>query len=153
MKSPLDTYNDSLRNSRAEIIDALKHQTPMVVATQLEQSGWHREWACLAVETMELKYNPAGLFPNPQASQKTREKLQSRGGLGAALFFVGLVVSVGTLWVAVSAGGLVIIAYGAVIWGAATWLGSYSKLKQHPDRPIPKYVPPRKKGVHDPGNY
>jgi len=69
------------------------------------------------------------------------------------MFLLGLVGSIGTLALAIQGGGLVIIAYGAVIVGAGMWMESFSKLKKYVDRPIPKYRPPRNSAVHDPGEY
>jgi hypothetical protein len=59
----------------------------------------------------------------------------------------------GTLAIALSAGGLIVIAYGAVFAGAGMWLKAYPQLKRYPDRPMPKYIPPRDARVHDPMNY
>lgn len=153
MKPPADNYKDSLLQSRQELTELLKINTPAAAARELEKAGWPWEWACAAVETVEYKYNPARLTPDARRSQEIRERLQSHAALGAGLFIVGLVISIGSLAIALSAGGLIVIAYGAVFAGAGMWMKAYPQLKQYPDRPIPKYVPPRDKRVHDPGNF
>ena len=153
MMPPTDNYNDSLFQARREIMDSLKINTPAAVVRNLEKASWTRDWACAAVEAIEYKYNPAGLSPSARRSQEIREKLQSQAALGAGLFIIGFVVSIGTLAIALSAGGLIVIAYGAVFVGAGMWLKAYPQLKQYPDRPMPKYVPPRDTRVHDPMKY
>jgi|GEM_PF-4589253 len=153
MNPPLGNYNDALIQVRRELTDTLRVNTPVAAVRELEKAGWSREWACAAVETIEYKYNPAHLLPDARRSQEIREKLQSHAAIGAGIFIVGLLVSIGTLAIALSAGGLIVIAYGAVIAGAGMWLKSYPQLKNYPDRPLPKYVPPRDKRVYDPKNY
>lgn len=152
MRPPSGNYKDSFSQVQHEVTLALKRKPPAAVARELEKSGWPWEWACAAVETIEYKYNPASLYPDARSSQEMHEKLKSRATLGVGLFFVGLVVSIGTLAIALSA-GVVVIAYGAVFVGAGMWLKAYPKLKQYPSRPMPKYVPPRDPGVHDPMQY
>ena len=153
MQPPAENYNDSLFQVRQELTDALKLNPPAVVARELEKVGWPWEWACAAVETIEYKYNPARLFPDARRSRQMHDNLKSHAALGAGLFLVGLVVSIGTLAIALSSGGLIVIAYGAVFVGAGMWLKAYPQLKQYPDRPMPKYIPPRDTRVHDPMNY
>lgn len=82
-----------------------------------------------------------------------REKLQSQAMLGAGMFVIGLLVSIGTLTLALAVGGLVFIAYGAVFCGATMWMQAFPRLKRYSDRPLPKYVPPRDKSKHDPGSF
>lgn len=153
MKSPAETYRDSLLQSREELTNFMRINAPAVAARELEKAGWPWEWACAAVETVEYKYNPARLSPDARRSQEIRERLQSKSMLGAGIFVIGLLVSIGTLTLALAAGGLIVIAYGAVFAGAGMWLKAYPQLKQYPDRPIPKYVPTKDSSVHDPGSY
>ncbi|OYV05300.1 MAG: hypothetical protein CFE26_12310 [Verrucomicrobiales bacterium VVV1] len=153
MQPPTKDYKESLLQVRQEVRDALKVATPATVARQLEKSGWSWEWACAVVETIEYKYNPAKLSPDAQRSQMIHDRLKSQASFGAGLFLVGLIVSVGTLAIALSAGGFVVIAYGAVFVGAGMWIKAYPQLKRYPDRPMPKYVPPRDSRVHDPMSY
>lgn len=153
MNSPAKTFKDSLIQSRQELTDFMRVNTPVVAARELEKAGWSWEWACAAVETVEYKYNPARLSPDARRGQEIREKHQSRAMLGAGMFVIGLLVSIGTLALALAAGGLIIIAYGAVFCGAGMWLKAYPELKRYPDRPIPKYVPPKDSRNHDPGNF
>ncbi len=153
MQSPNENFKDSLCQVRQEVTDALRVNTPAAVARDLEKSGWPWEWACAAVETIEYKYNPARLSPDARQSQEIHDKLKSRATLGLGLFLVGFFVSIGTLAIALSGGGLIVVAYGAVIVGAGMWLKAYPQLKKYPDRPMPKYVPPRDSHVHDPKSY
>ncbi len=153
MNPPAENYKDSLLQARHELIELLKVSTPASAVRELEKAGWSREWACAAVETIEYKYNPAQLTPDARRSQEIRERLQSHAALGAGLFTIGLVISIGSLAIALSAGGLIVIAYGAVIAGAGMWMNAYPQLKQYPDRPMPKHVPPRDKRVHDSTNF
>ena len=147
MIPPAETFKDSLAQSRQELTDFMRVNPPAIAARELEKSGWSWEWACAAVETVEYKYNPARLTPDARGSQEIREKLQSHAMLGAGLFVIGLVVSIGTLVLALAAGGLIVIAYGAVFCGAGMWLKAYPQLKRYPDRPIPKYVRQRTTGI------
>ena len=153
MKPPSNSYSASLSESRRDLMDFLEKNTPAAAAKELEKAGWSWEWACAAVETIESKYNPARLSPDARRSQAIREKLQSQAALGAGIFIVGLVISIATLAIALSAGGLIVIAYGAVFVGAGMWLKAYPQLKRYPDRPLPKYVAPRDRRVHDPTAY
>ena len=153
MQPPTENYKDSLIQVRHEVTDALRCNTPAAVARNLEKSGWPWEWACAVVETIEYKHNPARLSPDARRSQEIHDKLKSQAALGSGLFLVGLIVSIGTLAIALSSGGLIVIAYGAVFVGAGMWLKAYPQLKQYPDRPMPKYIPPRDSRVHDPMNY
>lgn len=153
MLPPKDNFKDSLSMVQRDLTNALKINTPASVAEDLKESGWPWEWACAAVEIIEYRYNPARLSPDARRSQEIHDKLRSHAALGAGLFIVGLVVSIGTLSIALSSGGLIVIAYGAVFVGAGIWLKAYPQLKQYPDRPIPKYVPPRDARDHDPVNY
>lgn len=153
MKSPAETFKDSLVQSRQELTDFMSVNTPAVAARELEKAGWSWEWACAAVEAVEYKYNPARLSPDALRSQEIREKLQSHAMLGAGMFVIGLLVSIGTLALALAAGGLIVIAYGAVFCGAGMWLKSYPQLKRYPDRPIPKYVPPKNGRNCDPADF
>ena len=153
MKPPLETYKESLTESRGELTDFLRGNTPVIAARELEKSGWTWEWACAAVETIEYKYNPARLAPDARRSQEIREKHQSHAMLGAGLFVIGLVVSIGTLALALAAGGFIVIAYGAVFCGAGMWLKAYPQLKRYPDRPLPRYVPPKDSRNHNPGEF
>lgn len=153
MKPPLETFKDSLTQSRRELTDFMRINTPAVTARELEKAGWSWEWACAAVETVEYKYNPAGLSPDAKRSQEIRERLQSRAMLGAGLFVIGLLVSIGTLALAIAAGGLVVIAYGAVITGAGMWMTAYPQLGRYPDRPLPRYVAPRDSRNSSPADF
>lgn len=153
MQPPTKDYKESLMRVRQEVTDALKVGTPATVARELEKSGWSWEWACAVVETIEYKYNPAGLWPDARQSQMIHDKLKTQASVGAGLFLVGLITSIGTLAIAFSAGGLVVIAYGAVFVGAGMWMKAHPQLKRYPDRPMPKYVAPRDSRVHDPTNY
>lgn len=153
MQPPTNDYKESLIQVSQQVTDALQVATPATVARELEKSGWSWEWACAVVETIEYKYNPARLSPDARRSQMIHDKLKSQASLGAGLFLVGLVISIGTVAIAFSSGGLVVIAYGAVFVGAGMWMKAYPQLKQYPDRPMPRYVAPRDSRVHDPTNY
>lgn len=153
MKSPAETFKESLIESRQELTEFMKVNPPASAALELKKAGWSWEWACAAVETVEYKYNPAGLSPDARRSQEIREKLHSRAMLGGGIFIIGLIVSIGTLALAFAAGGLIIITWGAVFCGAGMWMNSFPKLKRYPDRPVPKYVPPKDSRSHDPANF
>ena len=153
MLPPKDNYQDSFKEAQQELRKALASKSPAAVARDLEKSGWTWEWACAAVETIEYQYNPAQLYPDARRSQEIREKLQMQASFGAGLFLVGLIVTFVTFAIAMTVGGLAIIAYGAVFVGAGLWLKTHPQLKKYPDRPLPKYVPPRDPKAHDPVNY
>lgn len=131
----------------------LKAEPPMDVALKLEADGWPRDWACKAVEHIEITQNPAGLRHGAQGNQMIRDRLQMQMGLGAVMFFVGLVVSVVTLVNAMHFGGWVVITYGAVFAGGSMWLRAFPLRKQYPDRRIPVYVPPKDFRDHKPAEF
>lgn len=153
MKPPAETLKESLIQSRRELTEFMSTQTPAATARELEKAGWSWEWACAAVETVEYKYNPARLSPDAKGSQEIRERLQSQAMLGAGLFVIGLLISIGTLVLAFKAGGLIVIAYGAVICGAGMWLKAYPQLSRYPDRPLPRYVTPRDSRNSSPADF
>jgi hypothetical protein len=153
MNPPTDSYAESLKLVRDQLIELMKGKTPYEAALLLEKAGWSREWACAAVEKIEYSHNPARLVPDAKRSQATRESLQSRFALGVGLLVIGLLVSLGTLFVALSVGGWVFIAYGAVITGFGMCAQTLPLLRRYPDRPLPRYVPPKDARVHDPGSF
>ena len=153
MTHPADSYEVTLRKNAQEIRGLLQASVPFQVALELEKRGWPREWACAAVETIECQYNPAGVAHGPIVNQKLRDASQMRFYLGIGLFVIGALVTVVTLATALESGGLVIVAYGAILSGASMAAVSFGGLKRYPDRPIPKYLAPRNPNEHDPGNY
>ncbi|WP_200267261.1 hypothetical protein [Luteolibacter pohnpeiensis] len=153
MKNPASTYQEAFDAERNSIRILLQTQTPIEVAQRLTKNGWPWEWACAAVECIELRENPASLPHGSAANQRYREKLELKANLGLGLLIIGLLFSLFTLVVAFNFGGTAIIAYGAVICGAGLWLNVRPKLKFFPNRRLPKYQPPRDPKVYSPDSY
>jgi len=147
------TLQEAINENRARLLDELKRGTPMKVALLLEKEGWSREWACKAVQTLEVKYNPAHLHDGSVKNQEIREKLQMRASIGAGLFILGTLVTVVTLLSALAHGGLIVIAFGAIFSGASLWGHNYSRLKKYPDRRLPIYLPPKDSTGSRPQDY
>ena len=145
MKMEQETYREAVTVHKDTVLELLKKSKPKKVANDLEKDGWPREWACRIGCGMEKKYNPANLRWGPVENQRLREKYCSKVFLGGGVFFVGLIVSIITTFLAFSFGGVAVFAYGAVIGGGATFWSGLTNVKKYPDRDLPEYVAPREK--------
>ena len=147
-------YREAVKAHKSAVLEQLRNHKPKHVVATLERNGWSREWACNIVAGMEKKYNPGNLRYPPDENQRLREKYSNRVFFGGAALLIGLIVTIGSLFLAFSYGGLGIVAYGAVLWGAATLWSGLTNVKSYPDREIPRYMPPVEKAEgHSPESY
>jgi len=154
MKLEQEDYREAVKVHKESVLEELRKNKPKQVVTILEKNGWPREWACNIVTGMEKKYNPANLKWGPDENQRLREKYSTRVFLGGGALLIGLIVTIGSLFLALSFGGLGIISYGAVLWGGATLWNGLSNVGSYPDREIPVYKEPEVKAEgHVPGEY
>ena len=154
MKLAEKSYPDAVNAHKSKVLDELKRSTPKRVVALLEKNGWSREWACKIVAGMEKKYNPANLRWGPTDNQSLRDKYSTRAFFGGGALLIGLIVTIGSLFLAFSHGGLGIVAYGAVLWGGATFWSGITNVGKYPDREIPVYKEPEVKVEgHNPDTY
>jgi len=154
MKLVENSYPDAVKAHKLKVLEELKKSTPKHVVALLEKNEWSREWACKIVAGMENKYNPANLERSLTENQRLREKYSKRAFFGGLALFIGVIVTIGSLVLALSSGGLVIVAYGAVLSGAATFWSGIANVGKYPDREIPVYREPEVKVKgHNPDTY
>ncbi|MBK1856599.1 hypothetical protein JO972_16665 [Verrucomicrobiaceae bacterium 5K15] len=145
MKLVEDNFRDAVLAHKSDVLEELGRSKPKKVVALLEHNGWPREWACNIVAGMEKKYNPANLKWGPEENQRLREKYSSRVFIGGAILLVGSIVTILSLVLAFSFGGLGIVAYGAILWGGGTFWSGISNVGSYPDREIPIYKSPEVK--------
>ena len=154
MRLEESSYREAANVHIDEVFQELKLRKPRQVVALLEKNGWPREWACNIVADVEINDNPAKLKRSPEENQILRERYSSRVFFGAAILFVGLAVTIGSLFLAHLFGGFAIIAYGAVLWGGATLWSGLSNVGLYPDRQIPVFRTPQVgEKEHDPESY
>ena len=154
MKLVEKEYREAVKAHKESVLEQLGKSKPKRVVALLEKNGWSREWACNIMAGMEKRYNPANLKWGPEENQRLREKYSTRVFLGGGALLIGLIVTIGSLILALSFGGLGIVAYGAVLWGGTTLWNGLSKVGSYPDREIPVYIAPEVKAEgHSPDAY